>query len=199
MFQSKVETLNMIDEGEIDLSWDGIDKSWDKNKELALVISSVKSSLWNENQADFGNKCLIRQLLQKCSGGNIVGMLNNILTGEEKTELVKTELDSFFQTQAQCFENYMKIQSENVPANFDSFFQTQAQSFQTHMRIKSENIPANFKIKTKTKDKIKNDDLIHVYRVHPIDFEEVEVKFNESTGKILEGRSPLKKHCQVVR
>ena len=94
-----------------------IDKdSWNGNKELSLMISCIKNSLWIENQEDFGNKYLIRELLQKCSGGNIVKMLKKILSGEEKTALVKNELDSFFQTQAQSFENHMKVKSEMLPS-----------------------------------------------------------------------------------
>ena len=38
------------------------------NKELLMVISSIKSPLWIESQDDFENKCFLRELLQKCSG-----------------------------------------------------------------------------------------------------------------------------------
>ena len=91
-----------------------IDMSWDMNKELSVVISCIKNVLWIKDQQDFGNKCLIRELLQKCSGGQIIEMLKHILSGEEKTALVKNELNSFFQTQAQSFENHMKIKSEMI-------------------------------------------------------------------------------------
>merc|ERR1719361_1064822 len=93
--------------------------SWNGNKELSLMISCIKNALWIEDQEDFGNKCLIRELLQKCSGGNIVKMLKKILSGEEKTALVRNELDSFFQTQAQSFENHMKIKSEMIPSQLE--------------------------------------------------------------------------------
>ena len=93
---------------------DDIDMLWDVNKELTLVISCIKKALWSKNQQNFGNKCLIRELLQKCSGGQIIEMLKNILSGEEKTALVKNELNSFFQNQAQSFENHMKIKSEVI-------------------------------------------------------------------------------------
>merc|ERR1719367_467480 len=43
-------------------------------------------------------------------------MLKKILSGEEKTALVRNELDSFFQTQAQSFENHMKVKSEMIPS-----------------------------------------------------------------------------------
>ena len=39
-------------------------------------------------------------------------MLKKILSADEKTALVKTELETFFQNQAQSFENHMKIKSE---------------------------------------------------------------------------------------
>ena len=89
-----------------------IDMSWDNNKELSIVISSIKSPLWIENQDDFENKCFLRELLQKCSGNKVIEMLKKILSAEEKTALVKTELASFFKNQAQSFENHMKIKSE---------------------------------------------------------------------------------------
>ena len=92
-----------------------IDMSWDANKELSLMISCVRNALWNENQQSFENKCLIRELLQKCSGGKIVEMLKNILSGEEKGALVRNELNSFFQTQSQSFENYIGIKNETIP------------------------------------------------------------------------------------
>ena len=59
-----------------------IDMSWDMNKELSVVISCIKNVLWIKDQQDFGNKCLIRELLQKCSGGQIIEMLKHILSGD---------------------------------------------------------------------------------------------------------------------
>ena len=96
-----------------------IDMSWDGNKDLSLVISSIKIPLWNEGQQDLENKCLLRELLQKCSGNRIVEMLKKILSCEEKSALVKTELESFFQTQALLFENHMKIKSEMISPQLD--------------------------------------------------------------------------------
>ena len=76
-------------------------------KVLALVISSIKNPLWNEGVEDFEIKSLIRELLQKCSGQKTVKMLKEILSPKEKTTLLKTELESFFQNKAfQSFENY---------------------------------------------------------------------------------------------
>merc|ERR1711971_1318311 len=39
-------------------------------------------------------------------------MLKSVLSTEEKTALVRTELESFFQSQAQSFENHMKMKNE---------------------------------------------------------------------------------------
>ena len=91
---------------------ENIDMLWNTNKDLSLILSCIKIPLWNENQENFENKCLIREILQKCSGGKIIGMLKKILSNEEKTALVKTQLDSFFQNQTQYFENHMKMKSE---------------------------------------------------------------------------------------
>ena len=82
---------------------EGIDMSWNSDKELAILISCIKSPIWIEGQEDFNIKCHIREFLQKCSGGKIVTMLKSVLSTEEKTALVKTELESFFQSQAQSF------------------------------------------------------------------------------------------------
>ena len=49
---------HLTEEGDIDMLWD-------VNKELTLVISCIKNVLWIKDQQDFGNKCLIRELLQK--------------------------------------------------------------------------------------------------------------------------------------
>ena len=85
-----------------------MDMSWNNDKDLAI---------WIEGHEDFFIKCYIREFLQKCSGGKIVTMLKSILSTEEKSALVKTELESFFQLQAQSFENHMKIKNE--PDLFD--------------------------------------------------------------------------------
>ena len=89
-----------------------VDMSWNNDKELAILISCIKSPLWIEGQEDFNIKCHIREFLQKCSGGKIVKMLKNVLSTEEKSGLVKNELETFFQTQAQSFQNYMKVKQE---------------------------------------------------------------------------------------
>ena len=82
-------------------------------KVLALVISSIKNPLWNEGVEDFEIKSLIRELLQKCSGKKTVEMLKEILSPKEKTTLLKTELESFFQNKAfQSFENYTMEKNE---------------------------------------------------------------------------------------
>ena len=66
-----------------------MDMSWNSDKELAILISCIKSPLWIEGQEDFNIKCHIREFLQKCSGGKIVKMLKSVLSTEEKSALVK--------------------------------------------------------------------------------------------------------------
>ena len=90
-----------------------IDMLWDNTKDLSLALSCIKSPIWYEGHCDFENKCLLRELLQKCSGNKIVEMLKEILFADEKTALVVEELDSFFQNQTKCFVSHMKIKSEN--------------------------------------------------------------------------------------
>ena len=63
---------------------DDIDMLWDVNKELTLMISCIKKALWSKSQQDFGNKCLIRELLQKCSGGQIIEMLKTYYQVKKK-------------------------------------------------------------------------------------------------------------------
>ena len=88
------------------------DMNWNSDKDLAMMISYIKEPIWNEGKDDFHVKCNLRELLQKCSGGKIVKMLKNILSPEEKSSLVRTELESFFQNQFQSFENHMRIKNE---------------------------------------------------------------------------------------
>ena len=74
-----------------------IDLNWNCEKDLLLVNSFIKTPFWNEtSRFDFNNKCHLRELLQKCSGGRIIQMLKWLLSAEEKTALVKNELQSFF-------------------------------------------------------------------------------------------------------
>ena len=95
----------MSEENEIDMNWNG-------DKDLAMMISYIKEPIWNEGKDDLFVKCHLRELLQKCSGGKIIKMLKNILSPEEKSALVETELDSFFRNQAQFFKNHMKTKNE---------------------------------------------------------------------------------------
>ena len=87
---------------------DDINMVWSGNKDLSIVISCIKNPLWNEKGEDFENKYLIRTLFQKCSGGKVVEMLKKTLSGEEKSALVKSELESFFQTQMQMNQRKTK-------------------------------------------------------------------------------------------
>ena len=89
-----------------------IDMSWNSDKELAILISCIKSPIWIEGQEDFYIKCHIRELLQKCAGGKIVKMLKSVLTIEEKSALVRAELEPFIQSKAQSVKNLTKIRNE---------------------------------------------------------------------------------------
>ena len=95
----------MSEENEIDMNWNG-------DKDLAMMISYIKEPIWNEGKDDLYVKCHLRELLQKCSGGKIVKMLKHILSPEEKSALVETELESFFQNQVQFFKNHMRTKKE---------------------------------------------------------------------------------------
>ena len=95
----------MSEENKTDMNWNG-------DKDLAMMISYIKEPIWNEGQDDFYVKCHLRELLQKCSGGKMVEMMKNILSPEERSALVKTDLESFFQNQVQSFENHMRTKTE---------------------------------------------------------------------------------------
>ena len=95
----------MSEDNDIDMNWNG-------DKDLAMMISYIKEPIWNEGKDDLYVKCHLRELLQKCSGGKIIKMLKNILSPEEKSALVETELESFFRNQAEFFKNYMKTKNE---------------------------------------------------------------------------------------
>ena len=60
--------------------------TWNSDKDLASLISCIKSPIWIEGQEDCDIKSHIRELLQKCSGGKIVKMLKSVLSTEEKGE-----------------------------------------------------------------------------------------------------------------
>ena len=135
-----------------------IDMSWNSDKELAILISCIKSPIWIEGQEDFYIKCHIREFLQKCSGGKIVTMLKSVLSTEEKTALVKTELESFFQSQAQSFENYMKIKNEPDFSN-DIKIKTETMSIESDKEMSNKISLANIKrIEAETKAKAETEE-----------------------------------------
>ena len=71
--------------------------------------SWIKSPLWkmkDENLQDIG---IIRDVLNRCSRGRIVEMLKQVLFAEEKTALVKSDLETFFQFKIQAFEKHVKM------------------------------------------------------------------------------------------
>ena len=135
-----------------------MDMSWNSDKELAILISCIKSPIWIEGQEDFYIKCHIRELLQKCAGGKIVKMLKSVLSTEEKSALVKTELESFFQTQAQSFENYMKIKSEPDFPN-DIKIKTEPMSIESDKEMSNKISLTNIKrIEAETKAKAETEE-----------------------------------------
>ena len=131
-----------------------MDMSWNSDKDLAILISCIKSPIWIEGQEDFYIKCHIREFLQKCSGGKIVKMLKSVLSIEEKTEL-----ESFFQSQAQSFENHMKIKNEPEFCN-DIKIKTEPVSVKSDNETSNKinladdkKMEADAKAKTKTEEK----------------------------------------------
>ena len=96
----------MTEENKIYMNWNG-------ENDLAVLISFIKEPIWNEGHDNFFVKCHLRELLQKCSGGKMVEMLKNILSPEEKSALVKTELESLFQNQVQSFENQIMTKNDS--------------------------------------------------------------------------------------
>ena len=88
-----------------------IDMTWGANKDLLLAISFIRIAPWIEGEEDFHIKCLLRELLQKCSGGKIIEMLKSILSPEERNALIKTEFE--IKTEENFEKHYIEIKSEN--------------------------------------------------------------------------------------
>ena len=138
-----------------------MDMIWNINKELSLVLSCIKSPIWYEEKCDFENKCLLRELLQKCSGNKIVKMLKEILSAEEKIALVDAELDSFFQNQAKCFAYHMKVKSEKkFPVNKVKMESTEK------LEISDSDTPSNSNIETCNRNYTENS--LHLKKVGKI-------------------------------
>jgi hypothetical protein len=95
----------MSEEHEMDLSGNSNKDFW------ATLTSCIISPIWIEEE-DFDVKCHIREFLQKCSGGKIVEMLKSVLTIEEKSALVRAELEPFIQSKAKPVKNLTKIRNE---------------------------------------------------------------------------------------
>ena len=65
--------------------------TWTAEKEAQVLIASLrKMPSWNAKENANGKE-LIRELLDKFSGGSVVPMLKNILSDKEKSELIKEE------------------------------------------------------------------------------------------------------------
>ena len=143
-----------------------IEMSWNENNDLSLVISSIKTPLWKEGQENFENKCLIREFLQKCSGGKIVEMLKKILCGKEKSDLVKIELETFFQMQAQSFENHMNMKSEIISPKVEVKKEPidQTENFDTLSENQAK-VHNNLVLATETDFSIDNSNTEYVYMI----------------------------------
>ena len=71
------------------LNMDDSQEEWTLNKDMILLVSSLSNfPAWKETDFDSRVKDLIREFLQKCSGGNKVGMLRSVLTKEEIMNLI---------------------------------------------------------------------------------------------------------------
>ena len=97
----------MTEENDIDMTWNG-------NKDLSVAISFIKSPPWIEGEENFNTKYLLRELLQKCSGGKVIEMLKSILSFEERCALIKTEF--VIKTETQLEEDYRDFNSEMNPS-----------------------------------------------------------------------------------
>ena len=102
-----VEFVNMTEENDIDMTWNG-------SKDLSLAISFIKSPPWIEGEENFHIKCLLRELLHKCSGGKIIEMLKNILSSEERCALIKSEF--VVKTEIQLEETNTEFYNEMHPS-----------------------------------------------------------------------------------
>ena len=108
--EETVENLNMSEEITFDLSEKG------KN-DLLKQISCIKNPIWHEEQDNFYANCLVREFLEKCSGDKVVEMLKTVLSVKERMSLMQNEYESFFQNQAEAFENHVMIKNELIGSN----------------------------------------------------------------------------------
>ena len=117
-----------------------MDLSSNSNKDFwAILTSCIISPIWIEEE-DFDIKCHIREFLQKCSGGKIVKMLSSVLSTEEKSALVKIELEPFIQSKAQSVENHTKIRNEPDFCNDINIVKTEPISVESDNEMSNNNI-----------------------------------------------------------
>ena len=129
----------MTEENDIDMTWDG-------NKDLSVAISFIKSPLWIEGEENFYTNCLLRELLQKCSGGKVIEMLKSILSSEERCALIKSEF--VIKTETQLEENnteftsqmYLSQEDVKLETEYDVVFEWSPFSVRSRM-IEMENVP----------------------------------------------------------
>ena len=91
---------------------------WTLNKDMILLVSSLSNfPMWKESNFDTRVKDLIREFLQKCSGGNKVGMLRSVLTKEEIMNLIvkqEPNIQHDATVQQNNDEPYQRSQSPNL-------------------------------------------------------------------------------------
>ena len=90
-------------------------------------ISCIKNPIWHEEQDNFYANCLVCEFLQKCSGDKVVEMLKTVLSVKERMSLEQNEYESFFQNQAEAFENHVMIKNKLIASN-DCKIKTEPQS-----------------------------------------------------------------------
>ena len=104
------------------------DLSENGKNDLLKQISCIKNPIWNEEQDNFYANCLVREFLQKCSGDKVIEMLKTVLSVNERMSLVRNEYESFFQNQAEAFENHVMIKNELIASSNDCTIKTEPQS-----------------------------------------------------------------------
>ena len=104
------------------------DLSENGKSDLLKQISCIKNPIWHEEKDNFYANCLVREFLQKCSGDKVVEMLKTVLSVNERMSLVRNEYESFFQNQAEAFENHVMIKNELIASSNDCTIKTEPQS-----------------------------------------------------------------------
>ena len=156
-----------------------MDMSWNSDKELAILISCIKSPLWIEGQEDFNIKCHIREFLQKCSGGKIVKMLKSVLSTEEKSALVKIVIKE--ETSESKISDKADIMEEVIEPLVHEYEKAPIE-FPTNSNVKCQTCGLEFGNKAVLK--------IHNSMVHPEGKEKDQNKIRLETIDVIENSIP---------